>query len=96
MICYKFWLFKWSLVNCSSDKPKFVEPLQTDHKLKKLTKINFLQEFGEGARARRLYENNSEEEEEKEVVILKENPKLQQGSITFMKNVISKLSNQFS
>jgi hypothetical protein len=42
---------------------------------------NFIfQEFGQGARARRLYENDSEDEEEKEVVILKENPKLQQGS----------------
>jgi hypothetical protein len=37
------------------------------------------QEFGEGARARRLYENNSDEEEEGEAVLLNENPKLSQG-----------------
>ena len=39
----------------------------------------FFQEFGEGARARRLYENDSDEEEDVEAVLLKENPKLQQG-----------------
>ena len=42
--------------------------------------IIFFQEFGQGARARRLYENETDEEEDKEAVILKENPKLQQGS----------------
>ncbi len=51
----------------------------------KVQVTNFIfQEFGQGARARRLYENDSEDEEEKEVVILKENPKLQQGSSKFI------------
>jgi hypothetical protein len=38
------------------------------------------QEFGNGARARRMYENLSEDEEEKEATVIKQNSKLNQGN----------------
>jgi hypothetical protein len=50
---------------------------------------NCFQEYGEGARARRLYENDSDEEDEKEAIVLKENPKLQQGIFPFLSFFLS-------
>ena len=74
---------------CLLKEPRFrrtLEPLSTQLLAVVITYyeifsfVIFSQEFGEGARARRMYENDSDDEENEEEEDLEPNPKLAQGT----------------